>query len=629
MEYDKSYINKLKSEKQRLVNILTSKGIECSNDETFTTLAPKIVAIDTGDYFKTVLDDNDSFSSGGSYYNLQNIFKKIPSIDLSQVSSSKIDKLNGIFRQCSNVIEIGKLMLPQGVTKLSHMYHGCKSLVNFDISDLDTSSVVNISYMFYGCNSITSVDLSNLDLSSVENMSYLFSNCTSLNSVTFPSSELPNVNNMSYFYNKCMSLETLIFPNLPQISINLSRFAYGAQAKTVIFPNVNATNFTYAFSESLFSDTVDVSNINFENITSLSYTFSNASISNLIGLSNKNYNSLTDISSCFNNFNKSIDTPQTIIDLSGSSFPSVTTSKSLFYYTKANTVNLSNCSFPSITSLNNCFRYSNIESLLLSNASFPLLSDISYIFSNCTINSIDDLNPLFSSSELTSINYAFNYANISGLLFNNRLNIPSKKLESMQYLFNRCTTSDTIISLGINLENDGIEKYIKANHAIDCGYTNTSVTSINILNLGTTNDTKIEADWFISNFSNLISIEFENFDFKVKKGSSLSIYNIGKLETINGIIDLTDYDSENMTKFYCSSNYLINVKVKGLNSSTTFYSNDLTGESIDYILNNVADTALVKPSTTYKIQFRPSALARASADAIAHAESLGWTVEEY
>ena len=49
MDYNAyDYINSLKADKQTLVNNLVTKGVSASNEETFTTLAPKVLNIDSG-----------------------------------------------------------------------------------------------------------------------------------------------------------------------------------------------------------------------------------------------------------------------------------------------------------------------------------------------------------------------------------------------------------------------------------------------------------------------------------------------------------------------------------------------------------------------------------------------------
>ena len=626
MEYDKSYINKLKSEKQRLVDILNSKGVSSSNDETFTTLAPKIVAIDTGDYFKTVLDDNDSFSGGGSSYYFPELLKKIPSIDLSQVSPSKIDSVNGIFYSCKNATEIGNITLPQGITDLSNMYSYCSLLSSVDISNINMSTVTDISNMFLNCSSITHVDFSNNNLSSITTMSSLFSGCTSLLSVSFPEIQISNLENMAYMYMRCSSLQHIIFPQFPSTNIiDYNYFAYGVSTDSVVFPQTKAKRLSNVLAYSNISGDIDMINISFDELTDFSYAFQHTSAINILGLSNKNYNKLTNMSYMFSYFNESFPNNVSTIDMSNSSFPLVNNISSMFNYSIINNLNLSNSSFPLVNNISSMFNYSIINNLNLSNTQFQSITSATGCFSNATFNTIVGLDDFFNSSELTNLSTSFQYATISNFT-TNRINILSKKLTNMTYMFRETTINADTLALGLNLDSDdGNDRVIDINRIFD--NTNGEIKTISFYNLGTSNNVKFSmTTWLMDNLDSLTTINFENFDFRVNKGSSFSMVNMSNLESINGIIDLTDYDQNTTTRFSYSSSSLKDIKIKGINSSITFYGDNITSESIDYILNNVADTSLVKPSSLYTIKFNQSVLAKASADAIAHAESLGWTV---
>ena len=48
------------------------------------------------------------------------------------------------------------------LTKTCYMFYDCKSLINLNLSNFNTTNVINMSYMFYGCNSITILKFSNL-----------------------------------------------------------------------------------------------------------------------------------------------------------------------------------------------------------------------------------------------------------------------------------------------------------------------------------------------------------------------------------------------------------------------------------------------------------------------------------
>ena len=40
------------------------------------------------------------------------------------------------------------------------MFYGCRALHSLDLSNFDTSSVINMQYMFYECGELQSIDLS-------------------------------------------------------------------------------------------------------------------------------------------------------------------------------------------------------------------------------------------------------------------------------------------------------------------------------------------------------------------------------------------------------------------------------------------------------------------------------------
>ena len=54
------------------------------------------------------------------------------------------------------------------------MFYGCSSLTSLDLSNFNTSNVIDMNNMFYGCSSLTSLDLSNFDTSNVLFMNYMF-----------------------------------------------------------------------------------------------------------------------------------------------------------------------------------------------------------------------------------------------------------------------------------------------------------------------------------------------------------------------------------------------------------------------------------------------------------------------
>ena len=66
------------------------------------------------------------------------------------------------------------------LTKINHMFYGCESLTNIDLSYFNTQNATNMSYMFFGCKSLTNINLSNFNNQNVTNICTMFSNCESL-----------------------------------------------------------------------------------------------------------------------------------------------------------------------------------------------------------------------------------------------------------------------------------------------------------------------------------------------------------------------------------------------------------------------------------------------------------------
>ena len=60
------------------------------------------------------------------------------------------------------------------------MFYYCKSLTKLNITNWDTSNVLNMYSMFFGCGGLTQLDLSGWNTSSVTNMENMFYNCKSL-----------------------------------------------------------------------------------------------------------------------------------------------------------------------------------------------------------------------------------------------------------------------------------------------------------------------------------------------------------------------------------------------------------------------------------------------------------------
>ena len=63
---------------------------------------------------------------------------------------------------------------------MSHMFSGCESLNELDISNFNTEKVCNMMSIFYRCESLTNINLSNFNTQNVTDMRSMFWGCSSL-----------------------------------------------------------------------------------------------------------------------------------------------------------------------------------------------------------------------------------------------------------------------------------------------------------------------------------------------------------------------------------------------------------------------------------------------------------------
>ena len=94
----------------------------------------------------------------------------------------------------------------------SYMFVRTPNILDIDISNFDTSKVIDMEYMFMGMSSLTSLDISNFDTSKVTNMECMFyymSSLTSLDISNFDTSRVTNMQNMFALYDEDISKDKL------------------------------------------------------------------------------------------------------------------------------------------------------------------------------------------------------------------------------------------------------------------------------------------------------------------------------------------------------------------------------------------------------------------------------------
>ena len=189
------YLAQLQADKQTLVDNLVAKGVEASNEETFTTLAPKVADIPSGGASFVINDCRYLFYADGRN-DLIDLWLPLISPECSNFAymfdycddltgKIKIDTSNAtgssavisMFRYCRKLEEIE--IDAKNVTSLDRTFQDCNSATKIIVGD--TSQVKSFFNAFYTCKVLE--NLQELDMSSATNIQYAFYDCHALTNI--------------------------------------------------------------------------------------------------------------------------------------------------------------------------------------------------------------------------------------------------------------------------------------------------------------------------------------------------------------------------------------------------------------------------------------------------------------
>lgn len=208
------------------------------------------------------------------------------SIDLSEMNTSNVTNMSGMFRNSSNLTSINFSNIDTSkVIDMNCMFYNCKKLTSFDISNFNTSNVTNMWGMFYGCSSLTALDLSTFDVSKVTDMNEMFRYCNFTDTTTvlnLAGWDTSNVTNISGMFGECFQL----------------------QNATLNFNTSNVTDMSSMFENCNKLKTLNISSFDMSKVTTLDVTFAewgeNASVA--VDLSAFNFSSLKSMFGTFLNY---------------------------------------------------------------------------------------------------------------------------------------------------------------------------------------------------------------------------------------------------------------------------------------------------------------------------------------
>lgn len=212
------------------------KGFPKANKVVFNKGIPK--DIDKIDHVK--LDENKSgevvayikdntvyissnktiYANSESDYFMNN-FENIKEVDISNLDTSKVVNMKYAFNGCSSLKKINTDKLDtSNVENMSYMFGDCNGLTEINLNDLNTRKVTSMMAMFTNCKNLNEIDLTDLDTDNVENTSYMFSGCLNLTKLDLSNFNTSNVTNMSYMFASCESLRDINLENLETKNVN-------------------------------------------------------------------------------------------------------------------------------------------------------------------------------------------------------------------------------------------------------------------------------------------------------------------------------------------------------------------------------------------------------------------------
>lgn len=181
------------------------------------------------------------------------LLPRLTQLDLSNFNTSNIIDMDSMFYGCLKLtqLDISNFDTSQ-VTNMDKMFSCCESLTQLDLSNFDTSHVTNMRGMFCGCEALTQLDLSNFDTSQVTTMGSMFEGCKALTQLDLSSFDASKVTAVySMFYN-CKSLLQLDLSNFDTSNIiDMGSMFYGckslAQLDLTSFDTRNVTKMSWMF----------------------------------------------------------------------------------------------------------------------------------------------------------------------------------------------------------------------------------------------------------------------------------------------------------------------------------------------------------------------------------------------
>ena len=204
--------------------------------------------------------------------------REITEIDLSQFDSSDVINMKQMFRNCVSLQSINLDNFNTGnVESMEYMFYNCRSLTSLNVSNFETSQVTSMEGMFAYCDSLESLDLSTFNTQSVMTFYFMFGNCVNLKYLNLSGMQTNSAVNFGSMFFNCSSLKSLEishFESRINMMLRFSYMFYNCSSLTSLnIPNLVKTDNTIylIFMAGMFEECKNLKYLNFKGSSKSSY----------------------------------------------------------------------------------------------------------------------------------------------------------------------------------------------------------------------------------------------------------------------------------------------------------------------------------------------------------------------
>ena len=311
-------------------------------------------------------------------------------LEVIRYNTNDVRSLRRMFENCVNLTKIHDINEwdVSNVYITYHMFSGCTSLTELDLSKWDTRGIKqnNAQYMFNGCSNLTKINVSGWVLQGA--ISYMFNKCTSLTEIIgIEDWDVSRVDNISVTFGYCESLTELDLSNwdVRNVGKMMSTF-YGCKNLKHIYGLENwNTSYVYSMYTLFYGcesiEELDIGNWDVSNVNSMYYMFGNCKSLKDLDIVCWDTRSLSTATYMFTNCKKLNN-----LDLSGWDVHNLTNAGSMFAGSGITYLNLSNWNVENLTYANRMFANNNLKSINLAGwkIKYSASPNLSELLNDCT-----------------------------------------------------------------------------------------------------------------------------------------------------------------------------------------------------------------------------------------------------